>query len=1135
MNKALLFFTILLFSAISLHAQPPEMPVLTWPQHMAENVNPGATSLLWIQPLLIPGIHFFEVYLDPDPQMTAPPIYVGPAMEFYNGDLFALPAGALNPMETYHWQIKVTDLGSMLYTWSPIRIFTTGSAIPDPPEPPVPISPPDASGGHQPNEVELVWMQFPIPDEYCFDVFLDDDPDFSSALIFPEAGIPLGDNTYRFLVPEALTEDAYYWYVRVTDLISGLYSDSPVWMFYVIPSSTISGTVSSVFNVSAVTVTCPQACAPISVTVGITGAYSFTVNNGLNPVVTPSLGWPYYFYPTFWNFNNIQANQTANFWMYSLLCNPPFAPFPANLTTNVSVNINQLKWNYDVLEGYSPPTNFAVYFPASSLEPYAVVPYLGRETEHMVDIPVLQYSTDYTWKVVPYNNEGPAENIEIWSFTTENPQMPPVLLNPPDGSTNVPPAGVNLQFQQDGWVVDSFFDVFCDIDPNFPEPPAFSGPLTPNSGNIFEYFLSPLISEQQYFWKVRYNAGGGNWTSAVFNFVTGVSAAPQSKLSGYIQNYGSSAFAVWDVKMSCPGACVPKTVKSQFPSGYYEFKVTNGSNYTVYPSKLGYYFTPASHTFYNVQSNQTKNFYISSLIPSRSNFPNPQDLADMVSIDIGQLQWAQHPDLSYANPTGFEVYFPAGAPAPMAVVPFVEGQTEYAADIPPLAYGTTYDWKVVPFNGDGFAEEIETWSFTTQTDPLFPPVPVYIWPANQAAGIDDDGLIVAWKPPPGTSFPVDSFFDVFCDIDPAFPNPPVYSGDPHPAPPDPLNPGRALYHMPPLQMNTLHYWKIRVTDLATGFSSEGDIWEFTTTGIPIEHPVPELLSPPDQAIGVNPLGVDLEWEYNPWMVDSFFDVFCDIDPLFPNPPVYSGPGTPQRTILAYHMADLLAEQPYYFFCRYSDFVDYWYSKSTAAMFTTGPFTPPPPPLLISPVNGDHMVPFHDTAFEWTIDPDWMVDSFFDVFCDIDPFFTNPPIYSGTGTELLQGDIYTFIQPELLPGQPYLWFVRVTSMATGLSSDSPVWNFVTALSGLQAPDVYIDIDRTLHWGVVPGAMYYRIYRSFDPYGEFLPVGQTSDNLWLDPDQAPDKAFYVVTAVTAESLDSDPAETLPGDGSAPATRK
>jgi hypothetical protein len=634
----------------------------------------------------------------------------------------------------------------------------------------------------------------------------------------------------------------------------------------------------------------------------------------------------------------------------------------------------------------------------------------------------LAYNEHYYWKVVAYLNEQVAES-EVWEFDTLDEPTPPVLVFPPDLAPGIPVQDVNLEWDLVNWDIDSFFDVFCDIDPSFPNPPAFSGTITPSRYH-FMHTLPALMQEQTYYWYVRYTnlAGGWSVSSLIRQFTTGNFAIPYSTITGTI----SSSHNVSNCTVTCPQACVPAIVTTGI-GGTFSFNVNNGLNPVVTPSKQGYWFNPGFHQFNNIQSNQTANFLMNSLLPNTAIQPVPIDLETGVSVDWSTLQWTYVPGEFYSAPDAFHGSFfvlPGREMLHEEEIPYT-GPGDYIMTLPPsllpMDYGTTYHWEIAPYNADGVAEGVETWSFATEEEPLPPPEPLYVYPGNHDTGVDDAGLVMAWDPPPGWDYPVESFFDVYCDIDPGFPGPPVYSRQI--PPPDPLNPCRRYAYMPDLDLGTLHYWKVVVTDPSTGQSTEGPTWDFTTAVAHVEHPAPLLVLPLDGETGIPPEGTDLTWSYDPWMVDSFFDVFCDIDPGFPNPPVYSGPGSPSRTILEYHLAGLLAEQPYHWFVRYSNFVDHWYAKSPVQTFTTGETNPL---TLVYPPDGEMGLP----AEELTLQFDhalWQVDSFFDVYVDLDPDFPNPPCYSGPLDPGARALLHYDIGP-LMANQLYYWKVRVTQAA-----------------------------------------------------------------------------------------------------------
>lgn len=999
-----------------------------------------------------PPDSFFDVFMDSNivPETLVyhgqgQPDPLNPAYRFFH-----IPD--LLPDTIYHWFVRLTvpSLGDTIDSNN--YAFRTDPVLTDNP-PPLLVYPEPGAINIPPEGVDLVFDQTPWIIDSFFDVYCDTDPAFPNPPVYSGSLNPIR-TLFEFHKAALLAEQPYYWYVRYTNFVDNWYANSLIHQFttgqYVVPSSNISGTISSMHNVSACTVNCPQAVPPVSVTTGYYGTFSFTVTNGLNPVVTLTKQG-YFFTPGFYQFNNISTNQTANFTMTALKPWLASQPVPSINAINISPLLANLQWEYYNNIYYSPPDAFDVWFgPVGECLPLEEVSFNGEGVYNLsLQVPVLPlaYGTTYEWKVVPRNEEGEAEGVVTWTFTTVPPPVPE-LLTPVYGALDIDPEGVYLVWDVgEGFQVDSFFDIYLDIDPDFPSPPIYTGPVSP-SRYQFQYLTGALMENVVYYWKVRCHAFGDYWESAVFNFVTGVNPLfTYSTISGTITQGGSP---VSGVTVTCPTACVPVQVVTQAagPSpGTYSFWVRNGNavSYVVTPTKNWWNtFTPV---VYNspvpVVANCVANFTMSSLVPNNAVNPWPLINANEVVITIPHLSWEYTLDSEYGVPDEFHIYIPHINPD-YYVVPFTGGRTDYYLPIPdpPLDYNTYYEWWVVPVNEYGEAENVMTWNFTTEL-PLPPPPPLYVYPSDHETDVDDAGLVMYWESSAEPYEPSWSFvFDVYCDVDSLFPNPPIFSG-PIP-PPDPMNPGGKCTYVPDLGLGTHYYWKVVVTDQTTELSTEGPTWEFTTSQTHVEHPVPLLVLPLSGETGVGPRGVDFEWSFDPGQIDSFFDVFCDIDPAFPNPPIYSGPGDPVRTILTYHKAALLAEQPYYWFVRYSNFVDYWYSKSPVQLFTSGTSTPPPPPVLISPPDLAE-VPPPSVNLDWTCDPDWWVESFFDVYCDIDPGFPQPPVYSGTGQELLNGGVFTFNQANLLDEQAYHWYVRITDMISGFTTNSPVWSFETGVT------------------------------------------------------------------------------------------
>ena len=74
-----------------------------------------------------------------------------------------------------------------------------------------------------------------------------------------------------------------------------------------------------------------------------------------------------------------------------------------------------LRWS--VSDGM-PPTGYRLYIGTTDPPPEDSEIELGMETTWTSDTPLLN-NTTYYWQVVPYNDDGDAEDCPVWSFTTE--------------------------------------------------------------------------------------------------------------------------------------------------------------------------------------------------------------------------------------------------------------------------------------------------------------------------------------------------------------------------------------------------------------------------------------------------------------------------------------------------------------------------------------------------------------------------------------------------------------------------------------------------------------------------------------------------------------------------------------------
>lgn len=943
---------------------------------------------------------------------------------------------------------------------------------------PILISPVNGQPDVNPDGIDLVF-ELPVGAYHIdsfFDVFCDIDPDFSGVPLYSGPLEPIGGQ-FTCHIDAARPETPFYWFVRYHNLAMGYVTESLVFNFFTtqttLSCTKIKGNLSSyggTFGVAGCWFYCPGALYPASYKTQSNGYYDFWVTNGFTYTITHLCPYALYYISPASASVPVPSNQTQdivqNFYM---VCSKPSLSnivFPVLNMPGVSVILPSLSWSFAQNPDYDPPDRFYISFgPAGSSSPLGEVAYGGEGVYEMPlpppELP-LEYNATYEWKVTPYNPQGgEAEGVETWFFTTEEePLNPLTLIYPPDGELNLPAEEITLEFEHSDWMVDSFFDVFVDMDPDFPEEPIYSGTLTPISGNLFNFNIGPLMAEQTFYWKVKVTQGLNEWTSAVQQFTTTTYVIPTHSVSG--TTYGANGIASGGRKITYYanrgdgyGYVYMGYVNSSLnpPYGYYIIYLPDITNviYKIVPVKPSavQYWSPSFDTYTNLTADQTnEHYYLQYYTPNLAVQPIPLNLATGVSVNLNQLQWTYNQDPNYGTPSGFHVYFPADNPIAIEV-PYLGRDPEYFADITfmtPLEYDYGYTWKVVPWNEYGEAEDWETWSFETEPypDPFFPPT-LYIYPGDNDSGVEDAGLVMAWGNPEDEKegFPADSFFDVFMDTDPDFTGlSPIYSG---PGLIDPYNPNGYYCYAPPLNLNTTYYWYIKLT-LPPDEVHNSPTWSFLTTTESIFNPQPVAVVPGDQANGIEARMTEFVWNLPDFPVDSFFDVFCDLDPDFPDPPIYSGPGIlldpfPDRWIYIHPL--LLPSETYYWYVRYTNMTGHYYTSSGTGTFTTGVYFPPESPILWSPVMADLDLPL-DVPLKVRKPVDLPPpDSFFDVFCDIDPAFTAPPIYSGPGIDdPLDPELYIFPLEDLLENQTYHWFVRLTDLATGLSSYSEVRFFTT---------------------------------------------------------------------------------------------
>jgi hypothetical protein len=160
----------------------------------------------------------------------------------------------------------------------------------------------------------------------------------------------------------------------------------------------------------------------------------------------------------------------------------------------------------------------------------------------------------------------------------------------------------------------------------------------------------------------------------------------------------------------------------------------------------------------------------------------------------------------------------------------------------PLAYSTSYFWRVRGVNGEGDGGWSSALQFTTGPEP--PPTPTLLDPPDGAIDVQTKPTLTWNSADRADSYALTIATDIGFTSVVA-----VDSG----------LVGTSYMPDPALTVNTTYYWRVNATN-AGGTSSWSSTWSFTT--YPTEPPAPALVSPPDGGTGVA-TRPDLSWNSSP--------------------------------------------------------------------------------------------------------------------------------------------------------------------------------------------------------------------------------------------------------------------------------
>ena len=371
-----------------------------------------------------------------------------------------------------------------------------------------------------------------------------------------------------------------------------------------------------------------------------------------------------------------------------VLSEPPSCatnPVPTDGSTNISI-LTSLSWTGEPLaDGYK------IYFgtdnPPTNIENGTD---LGLVTTYIPDNP-LAYSTEYFWKIVPYNAAGDAIDCSRWSFITIS---DPTITTFPytqsfDGETFAPLGWTNIKTAGTG--NPGIWDR---------QTAGTSPTCSPHSGAAMARYNSFSLS----------SGTKGELITPPINF-----PADNYRVSFWMYRdpgYSSSADLVnvyYNTTNSSVGGTLLGTVNRTMilapavgAEGWYQyvFNMPAGSagngRYLIFEGVSAY----------------GNNIFVDDITIEmiQAAVPNPATLAfpyeAMTTFSNPVLQWT--PAATGEPATGYRVYLDQNSNPTTEV--YNGTSTSYSAT--GLIQGTTYYWKVVPYNATGDATGVSTWSFT---------------------------------------------------------------------------------------------------------------------------------------------------------------------------------------------------------------------------------------------------------------------------------------------------------------------------------------------------------------------------------------------------------------------------------------
>jgi len=611
---------------------------------------------------------------------------------------------------------------------------------------------------------------------------------------------------------------------------------------------------------------------------GTTSTPPKVVDNQSDTIYDPGtleFGRSYYWKIVSWD--NHGASAEGLLWKFTTLKNNPpnnpTDPYPEDGAIDVVIDAD-LSWDggdpdhgdlvfYDIYFGTNPDPPFVIQ----------IGPYPWGQTRISWDPGVLEYATEYYWKIIPLDEHVCGMPGPIWTFITgEEPNNPPHMPsnpNPANGSVGI---DINLNLSWDGGDPDSgdqvIYYIFFGTDPN----PPYIENIGPYPAEQIEISWNPgtLEYNTMYYWKII--AYDGQYY-VVPDFPWEFTTEEQPNNPPYPPSNPNPANGSTgiDINVDLSWTCVdpdgdPLTFDVYFGTSTPPPQVSWNQTATSYdPGTLDYetiyYWKIVSWDNHGASMEGPEWDFTTDEEPNDPPYvpsnPDPPDGAIDVVIDA-DLSWdggdPDHGDLVF-----YGIYFGTNPDPPFVIQigPYPWDQTRISWDPGTLEYNTMYYWKILAYDGQYYVIPDFPWEFTTEEQPNNPPYPPSNPnPANGSTGIDIEAELrwTGGDPDLGDTVTYD-----------------IYFGTVTPPPKIIANQSEDYYAPGVMNYNTTYYWQIVSWD-NNGASAVGFIWSFTTNSSDF-HNIPIIISAPSvggpgidlnfTAVCIDPNGYDilLMWDW----------------------------------------------------------------------------------------------------------------------------------------------------------------------------------------------------------------------------------------------------------------------------------